>query len=196
MKHDRKLRSDPVIDPLHKLSTDCLASKHTCEAAPSNNVDAGSCGYLTIQSMSHDQVGKGAAFGFLINDVSRMFRQSFEAVVEEAGLALTSGETRSLFFVATYRGSRQTSLAARMGIRPMTMSAYIDNLERQGLVVRSPDPADRRANLIFITSKAEAILNALQLASDEFYDKAISSISPAQAQSTEAALRIVSKNLS
>jgi DNA-binding MarR family transcriptional regulator len=100
-------------------------------------------------------------FGFLLTDTSRLFRQYFERMVTENGFGLTPGEIRALGYVIRFRGSRQALLAERMGVEPMTLSAYLDRLESRGLIQRTTDTSDRRAKLIEPTEEAYAVMRAL-----------------------------------
>ncbi|WP_156893295.1 MarR family winged helix-turn-helix transcriptional regulator [Actinokineospora enzanensis] len=50
----------------------------------------------------------------------------------------------------------QQTLAHRLGIDKTVMTYLIDDLERSGLVERKPDPADRRARLLFATDAGRA----------------------------------------
>ena len=98
--------------------------------------------------------------GFVLTDVARMLRSAFERRINTAGLGLTPGEARTLVRIATLEGSRQLDIAQRMGIEPMTLSTYLDRLQSLGYIERRPDPADRRAKLIFTTpSAADLITN-------------------------------------
>ena len=100
------------------------------------------------------------ALGFVLIDVSRMLRSAFERRIATAGLGLTPGEARALVRIASLEGSRQLDIAQRMGIEPMTLSTYLDRLQSLGYIERRPDPADRRAKLIFTTpSAADLITN-------------------------------------
>ncbi len=103
----------------------------------------------------------GNAFGFLLGDTSRLFRQYFEKTIAENGLGLTPGEIRALGHVIRFRGSRQAILAERMGVEPMTLSAYLDRLEARQLIRRAMDPNDRRAKLIEPTDEAFRIMREL-----------------------------------
>ncbi len=47
--------------------------------------------------------------------------------------------------------STPTDLAEKAGVTKATMTGFIDGLEREGLVVRLPDAADRRKYLIRLT---------------------------------------------
>lgn len=49
--------------------------------------------------------------------------------------------------------SRATNLAARLGVSPPVLSRHIAELEELGLVVRRPDPADGRAQLVALSEE-------------------------------------------
>lgn len=134
------------------------------------------------------QLMPGSSLGFLLTDVSRLFRQSFEKAVEACGLELTPGEIRVLAHVSTYDGSRQAVLAELMGVEPMTLSAYIDRLEMQGLVTRMPDPTDRRAKVIRPTEKVAKLFDEVRPIALGVYSHATRGLSPDQVQTMEAGL--------
>src|SRR5690349_20703758 len=102
------------------------------------------------------------SFGFLVTDLSRLIRAEMDRRVAEAGLGLTAGEARALAHAARAGAVRQNVLAERMGVEPMTLSAFIDRLEAGGLVRRTVDPADRRARLVELTSAAEGVLASIR----------------------------------
>lgn len=108
------------------------------------------------------QLMSGNSLGFLLTDLSRLFRQAFEREVDGAGLELTPGEIRALAQVARYSGARQAVLADRMGVEPMTLSAYLDRLEAHGLIRRTTDPTDRRAKVISHTPAADRIFEQVR----------------------------------
>ena len=63
-------------------------------------------------------------------------------------------------------GLRQGVLAARLGVRPPTVSAAVARLEAQGLVARTRDPNDpraRRVHLVPGTSLSEGVDVLLRL---------------------------------
>lgn len=99
-----------------------------------------------------------APFGFLLIDSARLLRARFDRALDEAQLGLTAGEARALFHAHFHGPSRQTALAARMGVEPMTLVGFLDRLEAAGLVVREPDPSDRRAKIVRLTPQAQPLL--------------------------------------
>jgi DNA-binding MarR family transcriptional regulator len=88
-------------------------------------------------------------------------RAAFERRILVAGLGLTAGEARTLIQVAAVNGSRQLDIACRMGLEPMTVSAFLDKLQARGLIERQPDPLDRRAKRIVLSEAADAKLKQL-----------------------------------
>jgi DNA-binding MarR family transcriptional regulator len=54
-------------------------------------------------------------------------------------------------------GMRLTDLARGANITPQSMGQIVDELEQLGYVVRTPDPADRRAKLIRLTEDGEEV---------------------------------------
>lgn len=96
--------------------------------------------------------------GFLFFEVSRLYRSRTERAFEQAGLGITSGEARTLIYINQHPGLRQTALAERMSVEPMTLVASLDRLEAQNLVKREPDPTDRRAKRVLLTPLAEPLI--------------------------------------
>jgi DNA-binding MarR family transcriptional regulator len=100
--------------------------------------------------------------GFLIVDSARLLRAAFERRIAQAGLGLTPGEARALMNIATIDGSRQLDIAARMGVEPMTLCAYLDKLEALGLVERQQCSADRRAKRIRLTKASDEMIGSIR----------------------------------
>ena len=59
-----------------------------------------------------------------------------------------------LFAVKHAGGMRMGDLATRLGVAPRTVTDLVDGLERDGLLVRKPDPTDRRATCLELTARA------------------------------------------
>lgn len=109
------------------------------------------------------------SLGFMFAEASRLLRVALERRIAAAGLDITPAEARALVHVAAVEGSRQNVIAERMGVEPMTVCAYLDRLERLGLVERKPDPNDRRAKNVTTTDAADQLIAAVRKQSEQLY---------------------------
>ncbi len=133
--------------------------------------------------------------GFLLVDVARLFRHEFERAVVEAGLSLTPGEIRALIYVWRFEGSRQAVLAERMGVEPMTMSAYLDRLETRGLIVRATDKNDRRAKVVNTTQAAADVFDEIRPIASATYDRLVNGFSDDEREMVSQLLTRIRQNL-
>ncbi len=70
---------------------------------------------------------------------------------------LTPQQFGLLGFLWQEDGISQSLLSAKSQIDRTTMGGLIDRLEKEGLVMRRPDPADRRAYRICLTEKGKTL---------------------------------------
>ncbi|MBV9824210.1 MAG: MarR family transcriptional regulator [Alphaproteobacteria bacterium] len=99
------------------------------------------------------------SFGFLVNDVARLFGRRFDH--NGTRLGLTRAQCRTLSYLARNEGINQAGLADLLEVRPMTLVRQIDRMEEAGWIERQPDPGDRRARRLFLTAKARPILGRI-----------------------------------
>ena len=133
---------------------------------------------------------------FVLADVARLMRVELDKSVTEMGLDLSAGDIRALMNIVAADGIRQCDLAKTMNVEPMTISAYLDRLERNDLVRRQMDPMDRRARVVYVSDLAKDVLNRVRPMLDQVYEQAMNGIDPRQRESTETALEIARSNLS
>jgi MarR family transcriptional regulator for hemolysin len=95
-------------------------------------------------------------FGFLLKDVSRRYVLRFEQHAH--GLALTLPQCKVLTRLENNEGVSQARLAELTDVEPMTMVRILDRMEADGLLERRPDPVDRRARCLYLTSRARPLL--------------------------------------
>jgi DNA-binding MarR family transcriptional regulator len=92
--------------------------------------------------------------GALYAVVLRLARLPVDEPVDKAGLAVLH-ETRRLGTV------RPSDLAAQMHLDLSTISRHLHSLEQQGMVQRTADPIDARAQRISLTTRGCDVLNRL-----------------------------------
>ena len=133
--------------------------------------------------------------GLLLVDGARLLRLRIDRALEGAGLGLTSGEARTLAYVARYPASRQTALAAQMNVEPMTLVTFLDRLESRGLVVREPDPMDRRAKIVQLAPDAQPTLERVRGITRKVQEGAMQDFDPDEAEMLRTLLKRMRANM-
>jgi MarR family transcriptional regulator for hemolysin len=136
------------------------------------------------------------SFGFLINEVARLFGRRFDHNGQQRRLGLTRAQCRILGYLARNEGINQAGLADLLEIRPMTLVRQIDRMEDTGWIERRADPGDRRARRLFLTEKGRRVLSRIWGVASDTRDEALARLSPAEAEQLIALLRRVQATLS
>jgi DNA-binding MarR family transcriptional regulator len=85
-------------------------------------------------------------------------------------------------------------LGRRAGLEPSTMTGLLDRMERDGLVVRAPDPKDRRAHRIKLTKAAQGLQNPVLESVNETLASILEDIPERDAATLKKTLRKVLAN--
>jgi DNA-binding MarR family transcriptional regulator len=75
---------------------------------------------------------------------------------------------------------RMGDVAARLGLTARTITTLVDTLEREGLLVRLPDPTDRRATLIQLTDTGRGYLERVRAVQRELADDFMAPLSESE----------------
>jgi DNA-binding MarR family transcriptional regulator len=81
---------------------------------------------------------------------------------QEAGVELSPSLTAALATVGRHGPLTPSELAARERIQRPTATRVLARLEELGLIVRTPDPHDRRSSLVAATDEGQALLDELR----------------------------------
>ena len=133
------------------------------------------------------------SFGFLIHDVSRQLRKSFDRHARAIGL--TRAQWRVLAHLSRNEGVKQSELADILEIKPITLARLLDRLSADDWVERRMDPTDRRARRLYMTEKAKPILSDLRKVALAVRREALDGLSPADQDKLIEQLRLVKSNL-
>jgi DNA-binding MarR family transcriptional regulator len=99
-------------------------------------------------------------FGFLVHDVARLMRVAYDRRARELGL------TRSQWWVLNNlfrnQGVTQSELADLLEIEKPSLGRLLDRLEAKGWIERRADPADRRANRLYLTGEVQGLIRTLR----------------------------------
>lgn len=117
------------------------------------------------------------SLAFTLSELVRLMRRDF--LDRNPVKGLTPELWRLLYCLDRDEGGRQTDLAAVMDVTPVTLGRMIDQLEKRGLVRRTPDPADRRALRVLLTAKAAAPIARMRDLVDESRQRAMRGLSQA-----------------
>jgi DNA-binding MarR family transcriptional regulator len=83
----------------------------------------------------------------------KRMRRLVDNELSECGLSLS--RTKLLSELSRNGPLHQGALATTFGLAPRTVTELVDTLERDGLVERRMDPADRRARQVLLTAAGE-----------------------------------------
>lgn len=134
------------------------------------------------------------SLGFVLHDVARLMRWSFDR--KSLNLGLTRAQWSVLASLSRCDGAQQKTLAQRLDVAPITLARHIDRLEADCWVVRVDDEHDRRAKRVFLTDKGRAILSELQVLGAQVRQEALAGISAAEEQQLSVLLLRMRSNLS
>lgn len=101
------------------------------------------------------------SFGYLLNDVTLLFRKHFDRRAVKFGL--TRAQWRATKMLYYREGLRQTELAELLEMEPIAVGRVIDRLQAAGFVERRPDPKDRRAWRLYVTDQSRAVIADMEL---------------------------------
>jgi DNA-binding MarR family transcriptional regulator len=107
-----------------------------------------------------------------------------------------SPEQVSLLVAIKYKpGIGVRELAARERVSPPALSNHIDRLEREGLVVRTPSPSDRRRVGLTLTEDGQRILRKVRSRRTAWLVTRLKGLSPEEVAAVEAAIEPLSRLL-
>ena len=133
------------------------------------------------------------SFGFLMHDVSRLLRKTFDRHARTIGL--TRAQWRVLAHLSRNEGIKQAGLAEILEIKPITLARLLDRLDAHGWVERRLDPKDKRARRLFLTNKGRSIIRELRVVALSVREEALSGLTDSEQDLLIDQLRAVKENL-
>ena len=133
------------------------------------------------------------SFGYLLNDVTLLFRKHFDRRAVKFGL--TRAQWRATKMLHHREGLRQTELAELLEMEPIAVGRVIDRLQAAGFVERRPDPKDRRAWRLYTTEQAQGIVDDMELIARDLRRDASRGIEHDELQQALAVISRIKENL-
>lgn len=133
------------------------------------------------------------SFGYLLNDVTLLFRKHFDRRAVKFGL--TRAQWRATKMLYHREGLRQTELAEFLEMEPIAVGRVIDRLQAAGFVERRADPKDRRAWRLHTTEQSRVIIDDMELIARELRKDATRGIDYAELEQALAVIGRIKDNL-
>ncbi|PWU82087.1 MAG: hypothetical protein DLM72_03555 [Candidatus Nitrosopolaris wilkensis] len=106
--------------------------------------------------MSIQRYDFGNSIGYIINRTAKAFVKALDSQLRQK-VGVTGSQWKVLVMLVDQNGLTQMEIADRLGLEGATLIPIIDKMEKNKLVVRKVDPADRRNNKIYRTEMADAL---------------------------------------
>lgn len=135
-----------------------------------------------------------ANLSFELYTSARLLRRNFDRLAGAHGLSRARWQV--LTVLARDEGVKQSELAERLDIAPITLTRQLDRLQEEGLVERRGDPADRRCFRVFLGKSAAPALAQLEELAQQTRSRAYAGLTAAQIDELQRALRRIRENLS
>lgn len=132
--------------------------------------------------------------GTMLAQVSRLMRRRFDEGARAIGVTRPQWQVLSL--LKRHDGINQGGLADILEVEPITLGRMIDRLQDAELVVRRPDPADRRAWRLHLTDRGKELTEQLQPVVHETFAVALEGVDEAEQRQLMAVLDRMRSNLS
>jgi MarR family transcriptional regulator for hemolysin len=104
--------------------------------------------------------------GLHLTRISRVVSRAFDEALAEAGGSLPVW--LALLNLKINRGANQRQLAQAVGVTEATLTHHLGAIEKEGLITRNRDPANRRNHVLTLTPEGEARFTTLAAAAREF----------------------------
>jgi DNA-binding MarR family transcriptional regulator len=133
------------------------------------------------------------SFGYLLNDVTLLFRKHFDRRATRFGL--TRAQWRAIKVLHHREGIRQSELAEFLEMEPIAVGRVIDRLQAAGFVERRADPKDRRCWRLFATEQARGVVDDMVQIARELRRDVTRNVDIAELQQVLEVLERIKANL-
>ncbi|MBB5697345.1 MarR family winged helix-turn-helix transcriptional regulator [Sphingomonas yantingensis] len=128
------------------------------------------------------------------DDLARLLAGTYMRVHRRIDAAMAAegaslARTKMLLIIEKHAGeARAADLAAYLGQAPRTVTEALDGLERDGLIARTADSADRRVKRLAITQEGRRAIAATEPLRMRLTGELFASLEPAECQALGATL--------
>lgn len=131
--------------------------------------------------------------GLRLSRTARSTSRAFDAALTAAGGSLPVWLV--LISLKARPTANQRQIADAVGIRGATLTHHLNAMERDGLLVRRPDPSNRRMHLVELTGTGEQTFRRLRTTAADFDRRLRSGLSEADLNTLEQLLGRLEENV-
>lgn len=134
--------------------------------------------------------------GFLISRIKQVGTRIFDRMLVDSGIDSFNGaQGRILYVLWQNEDISISSLSAQTSLANTTLTNMLDRMENIGLIVRKPDPKDRRNKLIALTEKAKSLQDDYTRISQQMNEIYYTGFTDAEIMQFESYLQRILSNL-
>lgn len=134
-------------------------------------------------------------YNLLTSRVVQSFNRVLVKNFKENGIELSREQWSVLAVLWENNGCSQQHIAEKSFRDRPSVTRLIDNMEKDGLVERKPDPNDRRSNLIFLTQKGKDLEDKIIPLVNKTVEESYQGISKENILTVKAVLQEIYSNL-
>ena len=134
-------------------------------------------------------------FGFILHDVARLLRTTFDRRVRVQDLGLTRSQWWVLTHLFRNDGVTQSELAELLDLEKASVGRLLDRLEVNGWIRRVADPEDRRAKRVYLAEAVEPPMKVMRKIASGVREDALSGLSAEERDQFVEILLTVKGNL-
>jgi DNA-binding MarR family transcriptional regulator len=131
--------------------------------------------------------------GYLIKRAQQAVRNALDPALAQSGL--TAAQYAVLYNLARHDGASSADLARLSFVTPQTMARIVADLERKGLLTRTPSPQHGRVFQAHLTTTGARLLGDAQRHIDSIHVQMLEGMSDAQRRQLAAALTRIAERL-
>lgn len=134
--------------------------------------------------------------GFLITQIKQIGGRIFEKILSEENIDEFNGAQGKILYVLWQTDRISIAeLATQAGLANTTLTSMLDRMAEADLIMRVPDEADRRKNLIVLTEKARGLQEKYEQVSRRMNEIYYKGFTEQEIIQLEKQLTIILKNL-
>ncbi|MEE1034377.1 MAG: radical SAM mobile pair system MarR family transcriptional regulator [Agathobacter sp.] len=106
--------------------------------------------------------------GFLVTKIKQLGDRIFERILAEKNIdAFNGAQGRILYVLWQEDGVPIKIISEKSGLAISSLTTMLERMEKNGLISRKTDEADKRKTLLFLTDKAKELKEAYDSVSNE-----------------------------